>query len=77
MPTTRDYVEWRYLPSGRAKHAVSRPPHGPALCGAEPGLGGDWLGTGYQHEYDRVAALPECKRCAEKLEPFPAERQDW
>jgi hypothetical protein len=37
-----------------------------ALCGVTPPFGTGWLGTGSQREYDRVAALPLCKRCSAK-----------
>lgn len=34
-----------------------------ALCGIYPGLGGYWLGSGSQDEYDHLAVLPTCPRC--------------
>lgn len=44
--------EWRYLSTGRVKHALSST---------------GWLGAGSQVEYETAAGLPECRRCARIL----------
>lgn len=60
-------AEWRYLHErARVKHALTRSTDRYSVCGTGPGLHAsstDWRGTGSQHEYERNAALPECKRC--------------
>ncbi len=72
---SRESVTWRYLPRGRVRHAVgfcSTRVTGHdrfAMCGLEPWVDTTWLGTGSQAEYDRVAAMPECRRCADRLTP--------
>lgn len=60
--------EWRYLERGTTTHAVGpagNPPRTFALCGVGPAWSAayGWFGTGTQTEYDRVEALPKCKRC--------------
>jgi hypothetical protein len=63
-PETRVYTF-----TGKVAHLVAvggspslhRPP---ALCGREAGT---WLGTGSQAEYEKAAALPTCRFCAERL----------
>jgi hypothetical protein len=39
--------------------------HRGVLCGMEPGLFGEWLGTGSQAEIDQARRMPLCVRCAE------------
>ena len=76
--TSRSDVAWRYIPSGRVKHALhirgTLIGHDSvALCGSAPvwyaGAGGDWHGTGSQVEYEEVDARPECKSCRKLLGP--------
>jgi hypothetical protein len=72
----RDEVAWRYR-TRNCKHALplaaqSMTGHDDiALCGIASGCFGPeaWKGTGSQVEYDTVTVLPECKRCAQQLEP--------
>jgi hypothetical protein len=66
-PVTR-WEYWRYLPGRRVKHALrEETAHtGVAECGAAPRFGLMWFGTGSQDEYERVEALPACKRCVAK-----------
>ena len=65
---SRDAVAWVYLPNGRVRHALHH--HSvAALCGLLPPLDGDWWGTGSQEEYERVAKLSECRRCAARVKP--------
>lgn len=58
---------WRYLPKGQVKHALSTVTSNviTAECGVY--TFGWWYGTGSQTEYDRVDALPPCKRCVAKV----------
>jgi hypothetical protein len=56
---------WRYCRGGRVRHQITDG------LGAERGRGGarcglwtEWLGTGSQAEYERLAGLPKCRRCA-------------
>lgn len=65
VPT--DGVEWRYLPSGRVKHALRRPSNVGAECGLYTLPASAWLGTGSQAEYERVAVLPECQSCVKAM----------
>lgn len=78
MATSRASVVWRYLPTGKVKHALrgdgSYVGHQPtALCGTTPRWfmpsSDQWWGTGKQAEYDMVETLPECRRCAKLLAP--------
>lgn len=78
--TPRLAVTWRYLPRGKAKHAMrigtSYAGHyRTALCGTAPVWFApdteQWWGTGKQAEYDEVERLPECRRCVRLLEPQP------
>lgn len=56
--------EWRYIEFGHVKHALRRSSDRAALCGTGPHwCAPDWYGTGSQAEYERVAELPECRRC--------------
>ena len=57
---------WRYTPLGHLAHALSNPRETTALCGVGVQRADDWRGTGDQGEYERVAALPTCPRCAAK-----------
>ena len=76
---SREQVVWRYLPKGRVKHALRiKPQHrdghaNDALCplGVTPWHGEHWCGgdKAPKGERERLAALPECKRCAAKLTP--------
>lgn len=58
--------EWRYLPRGKAKHALRDLTWHAAVCGVSPHWfdPDGWCGTGSQIEYETVEALPECRRCA-------------
>jgi hypothetical protein len=58
---------WKYLPTGRVRHALSTVV--PNVVAAECGVWtfGWWYGTGSQDEYDKLDALPPCKRCAAKV----------
>lgn len=51
-----------YLKRGHVSHAVRR---ADGQITAECGVWtlGWWYGTGNQDEYEKAAALPECKRC--------------
>ena len=63
-------ADWRYLYGRGVVHAVTATMYGhsgPAVCGVEPRLLADWFGTGSQQEYERVAALPCCRRCVAKV----------
>jgi hypothetical protein len=55
--------EWRYLPSGRVKHALFSSSDTGAVCGIYTIPASNWLGTGTQHEYERLETLEPCKRC--------------
>jgi hypothetical protein len=64
--------DWRYLSRGRAKHGFYNAPSSgntPARCGRFPARHdpSGWMGTGEQREYERLAALPYCKRCVRLL----------
>lgn len=59
-------TEWRYLPGGKVKHALSYPAAAVAICGTGPAWYAavyGWYGTGTQTEYETAAALPRCRRC--------------
>lgn len=62
--------EWRYLPQGTVRHAVNAV--GGVVCVAACGVATwssiDWYGTGCMHEYEMVAALPDCQRCVRIME---------
>lgn len=68
---TRSAVTWRYMPGQyvMVKHALrvsSMNFTGHAdvsLCGMWPWGNTNWMGTGRQAEYDRLASLRECKTC--------------
>ena len=63
-------TEWRYVLRGQVKHALDYPAARIAACGVGPvWYAPDWYGTGTQAEYERVAALPPCKRCVAKAGP--------
>lgn len=68
--------EWRYLRTGSRTHRLirvfDRLTH-VAECGRSPQIGEDWYGTGSQTEYERVDAMPRCKRCLPAT-PTPTER---
>lgn len=67
--------EWRYVHGGRVKHSVcAERKHASAVCGVGPWWFDNWRGTGSQDEYERVAQLPVCKRCA-KIGPLPEEKK--
>lgn len=62
----------RYTPGGTVAHLVDdadwdRVPGGvvTALCGWW-GQQTYWRGSGSQAEYDRAAALPTCRKCAQR-----------
>lgn len=60
-------VEWRYLPTGAVKHALSHPTDRYAVCRVGPAWYSPdgWFGTGSQVEYETAAARRECRRCLE------------
>ena len=60
-------VEWRYLPSGRVKHALRRPSDAGAECGLSVLPASEWRGTGSQREYEAVECLPECRSCVKAM----------
>lgn len=69
-------IEWRYLETKRGvrvKHALRSVVYSvtghvtEAYCGVAPGRSVDWMGTGSQVEYDKVARLPRCKMCVAHL----------
>lgn len=75
-PTRRSLVTWRYIQrrNPRVVHALRIRSEGhdaTALCGAAPvwfvPSSQQWYGSGSQDEYEQVARLPECKRCAKLL----------
>ncbi len=61
--------EWRYLSTGKVKHALSDSTARVSRCGTGPVWfsGSGWLGTGNQGEYETAERLPECRRCARLL----------
>lgn len=66
----REGESWKYLKRGTVVHYLSDGIYGPrpvAECGASTLHSSDWRGTGTQEEYERVEALPECKKCLHKL----------
>lgn len=65
-------VEWRYLPTGKMRHALVPAGGGlgdvlRAVCGIDVWRSSAWRGTGSQDEYERVARLPACRRCVRLL----------
>lgn len=56
-------MEWRYLPTGKVKHALERADDRRAVCGMELWRAENWYGTGSQDEYENCAARPACRRC--------------
>ena len=62
-------VEWRYLPAGAVKHALTRPDDRIAVCGVGPlwYSPDGWRGTGSQVEYETAAGMRECRRCRDWL----------
>ena len=76
--TSRALVTWRYLPKGKAKHALRVPgDYSTALCGTSPMWFAPnserwWGGADSQSQYEAVAALPECRRCAALLGYYDA-----
>jgi hypothetical protein len=63
------WADFVYLRSGGVTHV--RPfsgrsdYHRGVLCGMEPRLFTDWLGTGSQAEIDQARRMPLCIRCTE------------
>ena len=69
---TEDDCTRVYTRTGKLAHLLGpfdSPNHGYAfaLCGLQPRLFDDWLGTGSQREHERAAELPVCPRCGRKL----------
>lgn len=71
----RSWHEWRYLKYAAVKHAlpIEDQPYGnqAAICSVGPAWfapPNSWLGTGGQDEYEHLVSLPECKRCARRLD---------
>lgn len=60
-------VEWRYLPTGRVRHALAKTDHVGAACGLSVWRAWDWHGTGSQREYETVAGVPECRSCVKAM----------
>lgn len=64
-------VEWRYLPGGSVKHALSLPTvFGPvcvAVCGMNAWSSAYWHGAGSQFEYEECERRRPCMRCAAKV----------
>ncbi|MFC0504272.1 hypothetical protein [Micromonospora costi] len=60
-------VEWRYTPAGRVKHALRHSRDAVAVCGVGLLPASEWRGTGGQAEYELVARLPMCQRCAHAI----------
>jgi hypothetical protein len=60
-------TEWRYVPKGVAKHALTDPRSTVAECGFSVWSADDWYGTGSQVEYEIAEALPRCARCARAI----------
>lgn len=58
--------EWRFLPTGKARHLLAVVSDAVALCGVGTLPASNWQGTGSQGEYERVGALPPCRRCLRK-----------
>lgn len=60
-------AEWRYTKKGNRAHLVQNLGWGMrrvSECGTWVRLGDyDWYGTGSHAEYERVKALPKCKKC--------------
>jgi hypothetical protein len=63
-----DRYDWRYLPTGKSRHALQDVEDVLAVCGI-PGTPW-WLGTGSQAEYERLAGLPMCLRCLRIIGPL-------
>jgi hypothetical protein len=61
-------IEWRYLPGGTVKHALTRSSDAGAACGRFVLPASAWLGTGSQTEYETVAGLRECRSCRKALD---------
>jgi hypothetical protein len=59
-------MNWRYTPQGGQRHAVSL---GMAVaeCGRTVLPASAWRGAGSQEEYERVATLPDCRRCVARV----------
>ena len=55
-----DQLEWRYLAGGTVSHGLTRSSNKVSICNTYAAV---WFGTGNQREYEKVAALPRCKRC--------------
>jgi hypothetical protein len=53
---------WRYCRNGRVRHQITDH-EGGGRGGARCGLWTEWVGTGSQAEYERLASLPKCRRC--------------
>jgi len=57
-------IEWRYLPGRKVKHALRHVTDSGAACGVSALPASEWRGTGSQREYETLATLPPCSRCA-------------
>ena len=71
MSERSGHYEWRYTFGGKVAHALQRTYHTAAVCGVGVWVSDQWLGTGSQREYERVEALPSCRRCLSKVIPAP------
>lgn len=60
-------IEWRYLPGGKVKHALTDTSHAGAACGVSAWGPAWWHGTGTQLEYETVEALRPRKTCCRRL----------
>lgn len=62
--------EWRFLPSGKVRHAVNWAgmfPSAVAVCGQDVISGILWMGSGSWQESVTLSGLPNCKNCVRML----------